>query len=87
MTSGVPCIAYDCPSGPGAIIEEGINGFLIEDENVDSFVQKLELLIEDDDLRILMGVNAQKSVKKYEIDTIMKSWDGLFRHLKNNSAG
>ncbi|MBZ4042528.1 glycosyltransferase family 4 protein [Flavobacterium hibisci] len=85
MVSGVPCIAYNCPSGPRAIIEEGANGFLIKDENVDSFVQKLELLIEDENLRIQMGSNAQESVRKYEIDSIMKRWDELFKSFKKSS--
>lgn len=82
MASGVPCIAYDCPFGPRAIVEEEVNGFLIEDGNSDSFVQKLELLIENENLRIQMGANAQESIKKYEIDSIMKKWDQLFRDLK-----
>ena len=82
MASGVPCIAYDCSSGPRAIIEEGVNGFLIEDGNSASFVQKLELLIENQDLRIKMGKTAQESVKKYEINSIMKRWDKLFVDLK-----
>lgn len=84
MASGVPCIAYDCPSGPRAIINDGENGFLVEDGNTDSFVQKLELLLEDENLRIQMGANAQKSVKKYDIDSIMKRWEELFLSLKNN---
>jgi glycosyltransferase involved in cell wall biosynthesis len=82
MTSGVPCIAYDCPSGPRAIIEKDINGFLIEDGNLELFIQKLELLIEDENLRIRMGVNAQQSVQKYNIDYIMKKWEKLFLELK-----
>ena len=81
MASGVPCVAYNCPSGPRAIIDEGINGFLIEDENQDHFIQKLELLIEDENLRIQMGINAQKSVAKYNIDSVMKKWDELFMDL------
>lgn len=81
MASGVPCVAYDCPSGPRVIIEEGKNGFLIKDGDTDSFVQKLELLIEDENLRIRIGVNAQESVKKYNIDLIMKKWDKLFKDL------
>jgi glycosyltransferase involved in cell wall biosynthesis len=82
MTLGVPCIAYDCPSGPRAIIEEGINGFLIEDGNLESFVQKLELLIENQKLRLKIGSTAQESVRKYEIGFIMKKWDELFMNLK-----
>lgn len=82
MASGVPCIAYDCPSGPRTIIEEGVNGFLIEDGNIDSFVQKLELLIEDEDLRIKIGTMAQESIKKYEIEGVMKKWNELFVNFK-----
>lgn len=81
MACGVPCIAYDCPSGPRAIIEERVNGFLIEDGNLDSFVQKLEQFIEDDNLRLEMGTNAQESVKKYEINSVMKKWEKLFVDL------
>ncbi len=84
MASGVPCIAYDCPSGPRTIIEEGINGFLIEDGNVDLFVQKLELLIEDEDLRMQIGSTAQESVKKYQIDVIMNEWQSLFQEVLNS---
>lgn len=82
MSFGVPCIAYDCPSGPRAIIENRENGFLIEDGNSDSFIQKLELLIQDENLRIQMGSNAQQSIKKYEIEGIMKRWEKLFLELK-----
>jgi glycosyltransferase involved in cell wall biosynthesis len=81
MASGLPCVAYDCPCGPRAIIKEGENGFLIEDKNVDSFVQKLELLIEDKKLRLQMGTNAQESVEKYDLDSIMQQWKSLFESL------
>ncbi|REG98463.1 glycosyltransferase family 4 protein [Flavobacterium aquicola] len=81
MASGVPCIAYDCPSGPRVIIDDEVNGFLIEDGNSDLFVQKLELLIEDENLRFQMGKAAQESIKKYEIEGIMKKWDKLFLDL------
>ncbi|PWA08451.1 glycosyltransferase family 4 protein [Flavobacterium laiguense] len=81
MASGLPCVAYDCPCGPRAIIDEGKNGFLIEDGNVDSFVQKLELLIEDENLRIQMAVNAQENVKKYDLESTMQQWKSLFESL------
>jgi len=82
MASGLPCIAYDCPIGPRAIIEDGENGFLVEDDNQDSFAQKLELLIEDENLRMKLGKNAQESVRKYDLETIMQQWKSLFESLK-----
>lgn len=84
MDSGVPCIAYDCPTGPRTIIDEGVNGFLIEDGNLDSFVQKTELLIENENLRILMGKNTKKSVSKYDLDSVMMQWKSFFEEVKNN---
>lgn len=83
MASGLPCIAYDCPSGPRAIIEDGKNGFLVKDGNVDSFVEKLEKLIENENLRIEMGKKANESTKKYKIETIMQQWKSLFESLAN----
>lgn len=81
MASGLPCVAYDCPTGPRAIIKEGENGFLIENGNVDSFVQKLELLIQDENLRVQMAKNAQQSIKKYDLENIMQQWKSLFESL------
>jgi glycosyltransferase involved in cell wall biosynthesis len=81
MAVGLPCVAYDCPVGPRSIIINNENGYLIEDGNIDSFVQKLELLIEDQNLRIEMGKNAKNSSSKYDLDTIMQQWKSLFEEL------
>lgn len=83
MALGLPCVAYDCPTGPRSIIDNESNGFLIEDGNADSFIQKLELLFEDENLRIKMGTNARESVKKYDLDSIMQQWKSLFESLVN----
>nr|WP_315141674.1 glycosyltransferase family 4 protein [uncultured Flavobacterium sp.] len=81
MALGLPCVAYDCPCGPRAIIDNTINGFLIEDGNIDLFVQKIELLIEDENLRLKIGKNAQESAEKYNLDSIMQQWKTLFEEI------
>jgi glycosyltransferase involved in cell wall biosynthesis len=81
MALGLPCVAYDCPIGPRSIIIDNENGFLVEDGNIDSFVQKVELLIENENLKIKMGENAKNSVSKYNIETIMQQWKSLFEEL------
>lgn len=81
MTSGLPCIAYDCPCGPRAIIKNNSNGFLIENGNEKLFTTKINELIEDINLRKTIGVVAQKSMEKYNIDTIMKTWNKLFTDI------
>jgi len=81
MSCGLPCVAFDCPIGPRTIIENNVNGFLIEEENIDLFVEKVELLIENKNLRIEIGQKAKERVGKYDIDQIMKKWNDLFIEL------
>lgn len=86
MACGLPCISFDCPSGPSEIIKGGEDGFLVETENIDELAQKIILLIKNEDLRIEMGqkakVNSQRFLPKY----IMPKWISLFNEVvKENS--
>ncbi len=81
QSCGVPVISYDCPSGPAEIIHHGIDGFLINDGDIDTFVEKLELLVLDEELRKEMGENAQKNSLQYSEDCIMPQWVSLFKEL------
>ena len=60
------------------------NGFLVENGNSDAFVQKIELLIEDENLRIQMGKNAKNSISQYDLYIIMMQWKKLFEELIRN---
>ncbi|MFV5688363.1 glycosyltransferase family 4 protein [Flavobacterium sp. ZT3R25] len=84
MASGLPCIAYDCPCGPRAIISQNDNGFLIENGDESDYVKAIETLIENVPLRREMGKKAKLSSEKYNIDTIMQSWDQLFIGIKKS---
>ncbi|MFV5696105.1 glycosyltransferase family 4 protein [Flavobacterium sp. LB3P122] len=84
MACGLPCVAYDCPCGPRAIIKDNVNGFLIEDGNADLFVEKLSALIENATLRIEVGNNAKLSSVKYNIEEIMQTWNQLFIGIKKS---
>lgn len=41
ITLGKPVVSFDTPSGPSEIIQEGINGFLVEYKNVEKLAEKL----------------------------------------------
>ncbi len=42
---GIPVVSYDCPIGPAEIIEDGVNGFLVEQDNIEMLAQKTELAL------------------------------------------
>ena len=70
----VPAVSYNCPVGPSEIVTDGIDGFLVEPENVTQFAEKLIELMKDDKLRAEMGVKAYESSKRFAMDKILKEW-------------
>lgn len=82
MACGVPCIAFNCPVGPSEIIQDGYNGFLITDGDIEGYTAKVNMLITDVTLRKKTGKQAKQSVSKFEIEPIMNKWIALFTSLK-----
>lgn len=81
MSQGMACIAFDCFTGPGDIIKNGSDGILIEDQNIDLFVNKLSALIEKKELRLKLGLNAVETSRKYFPEKILQKWFSLFEKI------
>ncbi|EAK9857687.1 glycosyltransferase family 4 protein [Campylobacter lari] len=79
---GLPSIAFDINTGPSDIIENEKSGFLIEDNNLNEFANKLCILMNDENLRKTYGENAKNIVKsKFSKEVIMKKWEGLLKNI------
>ena len=81
MACGVPCVSFNCPSGPGDIINDAEDGFLISPENIGEMASKIILLMNNDNLRKELGGNAKENVRRYQPEIVMKQWDNLFKSL------
>lgn len=81
MEYGLPCVSFDCDYGPADIIDDGVDGYIVEKENTDELAQKLINLIEDEKLRKQMGRKAKENVKRYSAEEVVKKWDDLFKSL------
>ena len=74
MSCGVPCIAFDSAEGAREVIEDGKNGYLISNRSFDNMIEKIEYLIDNNNVRKKMGEYARKSVEKYTSDSVIKQW-------------
>jgi glycosyltransferase involved in cell wall biosynthesis len=63
MASGLPVITT--PNGPGDIVRDGVDGFLVPPRNVDAIAERLEQLRLDPNLRISMGRAARERALKF----------------------
>ena len=78
---GIPVVAFNCPTGPRNIINDGIDGYLVEAENIDKLAKQIIMLIKDKNIRTKVGENAIKNIEKFKIENIMKQWNSLIIDL------
>ena len=81
MKHGLPCVAFNCPFGPGYIIDDAREGFLVENGDIRLFAERICRLIEDEGLRKHFSKNAIERAKFFDTDTIMNRWKALFESI------
>jgi glycosyltransferase involved in cell wall biosynthesis len=77
MACGLPVVSFDCPSGPGEIIQDGINGCLVPPENRRALKEAMGKLIDNESLRIRLSKEASKVKERFSIEKIMSLWGKL----------
>jgi len=75
--SGVPVIAFDSPGGTSELVIDGVNGFLISDDDIDGFsnVIKSKEYINLDSKKII-ALN-----EKYSVENIVKIYEGYLNFI------
>ncbi len=79
MSFGIPCISYDCPSGPRDVIVNGKNGYLVENNNQDDFSTKLEFLMHENTNLIDLSNNAFCTSNNWDNHKILKRWIEIYK--------
>ena len=74
QSCALPIIAFDVRVGPGFIVHDGEDGFLIPEGDDDAFVKKLCELMGDAELRARMGARAAEEVRQFSRDKVAERW-------------
>lgn len=83
MSQGCACIVTDCDGGQKEIIDDGINGLIAETENYDDIASKLQILINDEQLRQRISANAIDKIKQFDKNVFFVKWDDLIENVTN----
>ncbi len=81
QASGLPVVAYDCPRGPADLIEDGVNGRLVDDGDHATYVAALRQLMGDDEVRVAMGAAARRTAASYTRERIADRWSSSSEEL------
>ena len=74
---GTPIVAFDCPSGPSEIVVEGVNGFLVKNQDEQALINAM-----DKALNFNWNVESiHKTSLKYSIDNIIPQYITLLNRI------
>lgn len=78
LSKGLPAIAFDCPTGPRELIDDGATGFLVSPEDgVGGFAEKTIELLNSKEMQERFSANALQKSKQFGIESIKQQWIDL----------
>ena len=78
---GLPIVSFDCPTGPSEIVLDDVNGYLIDNYNIDIMSEKIQKLINNKELRLKFSRNSMVGTEKFNKEKILKQWISLIEEM------
>lgn len=73
----LPIISFNCNCGPDEIIQEGVNGYLIDCFDIEEMANKINYLVEHPEVREIMSRNTVLDKEKLQLENIIKEWEKI----------
>ena len=78
MSYELPCISFDCDTGPRDMIQDGINGMLISPkEKEKGLAEAMKRIIVDEPFRTKLARNSAKIRDIYSVENVMQKWNNV----------
>ena len=78
---GLPLIAFDSAEGAKEIIQNGQNGYLIQNRNKEEMSNKIEEIIENREQMITLAKNAKNVLNVFSKENVEKEWKEFLESL------
>ena len=82
LAAGLPIVTFNYKYGADEIVTEGENGFIVEQDDLETLAERIGRLITDEKLRMEMGEKAFVSSKRFLPEIIAGRWMAIFRSLR-----
>ncbi len=78
---GLPIVTTKV-SGTDELVQDGVNGYVVEIGDTDAMASALRKLMSDEHLMQQIGVSSLKMKSQFQIDTILEEWINLIKHIQ-----
>lgn len=80
MASGLPVVA-SASGGIKELIQDNINGLLVQEKNVDQIIEKVSLLLKDEIVRKRLEQSALERVQSYDYKNLAKRYANILKNM------
>ncbi|EFB5894641.1 glycosyltransferase family 4 protein, partial [Escherichia coli] len=77
MRAGLPCISFNCPTGPAEIFDNGEYGILVDNGNIDELSNVMKMFMDSFELRSKFSKLSIIRTENYTLDKILPLWVDL----------
>ena len=77
----VPCVSFDVKMGPRELIHHGIDGYLVQPFDCNEMIEKIEILINNPELRSQFAEKAYLHMDEFGLEKITKQWKEILELL------
>ncbi|PWG64452.1 glycosyltransferase family 4 protein [Bifidobacterium callitrichidarum] len=81
MAKGLPIVAYDCLTGPSELVDDDVNGHLVQDGDEERFAENLLSLMWNRQLQDRYSYSALRLIEDFSVDAIASQWEELINGL------
>ena len=82
LACNAPVIATNrCEVNPYEVMENEVNSLLVPSVDIELLKNAMERLYHDRELYMKLNSNARKSIKRFDIENIIRSWINLFEKV------
>lgn len=80
-SNGLPIVSFDCLTGPSEMICDGINGYIIEPNNIEKMAEKINEIIVNDKKREMFSFNSNIDMEKFDMKQIIPKWIRILNNI------
>jgi glycosyltransferase involved in cell wall biosynthesis len=86
MSKGMAVVSFDCPTGPGEVVDDHRNGILVPAKDVEALSAGMLELVDDEELRRRCAAAAVETARGFTMDQVGPMWEALLRDLWEDRA-
>ena len=81
LSNGCPVVSYDAKYGPGDIVVDGVNGYLVPNGDKAAMATRVCQILGEEGLRAKLSQNAAQEMSNFSEENFVARWSGLFHTL------